>query len=456
MKGNNVRKFACRVYAYVTNAANPVSNIINVTATTNLGNLITQTGNSAGQFVGFNVTGSENEYIVSVLAQVNNFPSPAARIALYNLMVGDNTPQNVALNFDGVNDNVTLPCAVGNFATNQDFTISCWIKPDPIQPSGGSFNPNENDIITKRLDFGPGGNDQAPYPFEIRYLNQNRVTPSERNKIRVGQWDGTSFPSITSTTPLNDGKWHHVAYVRESSIFKLSIDGVQEGSTVADNAMGAIINNNPIQIGRRANGQNYFKGEIDEVRFWTVGKTATQIADERFCKTPPNTTNLQASYNFSNGVLHDNNALITQVQDAVGTNHSTLNNFAKTGDASNFVTGQVKYVKNDATGSNNGSSWANAFTNLQSALTATTCNDFFEVYVAKSNTFYKPAAPNGAANISFNIPTGMRIYGGFAGTEKSINQRNLALIHNDNKTTLSGDLGSNDAPFIFSTRTIVL
>ncbi len=45
----------------------------------------------------------------------------------------------------------------------------------------------------------------------------------------------------------------------------------------------------------------------------------------------------------------------------------------------------------------------------------------------------------------------MRIYGGFAGTEKSINQRNLALIHSTNQTTLSGDLSNNDTPFNFTT-----
>lgn len=38
----------------------------------------------------------------------------------------------------------------------------------------------------------------------------------------------------------------------------------------------------------------------------------------------------------------------------------------------------------------------------------------------------------------------MSIYGGFAGNEKSINQRNRALIQTTNETTLSGDLSGND------------
>jgi Concanavalin A-like lectin/glucanases superfamily len=431
--GNNVRKFSCQPIA--TNEAGNLRNDgISFTANTNLGNTAMQIGGYFGSnaFVGFSVSG-DNEYIVSITASFPSAPSPALFITIGNIMVGDNTPKNVALNFDGVNDYVAIPSTVGNVSTNGNFTVTCWIKPDATQPSSAS-NPDENDIISKWAGPGAGANNN--YPFVIRYLNSTSASP---NRIRAGQWDGTNFPNIVSTTPLNDGKWHHVAFVQESAIFKLYIDGVQEGITVTDYASNSTDNNTPLQIGRRGNGRNYFKGEIDEVRIWNLGKTATQIADERFCKTP-NSTNLVASYNFGNGVPHDNNPFITQVQDAVSTNHGTLNNFAKTGDVSNFVTGQVKYVKKDATGSNNGSSWTNAFLDLQSALAATTCNDLFDVWVAGGT--YKPAVSD--IVVSFNIPTGMSIYGGFAGNEESINQRNRALILTTNETTLSGDLGSND------------
>ncbi len=449
--GNNIRKFGCRTDGIDIAVANITTDVIRLTATTNLGAVATQTSVNGSRFVGFNVMG-ENEYLVSVTIQFNSTPSPAAYLSMQNIILGDNTPQNVALNFDGSNDYVSIPSAVGNFATNQDFTVSCWIKPDPNQPTpSGQFYSYDNDIITKRNDQSASISD--PYPFEIRYLNVNYPVVTDRHKIKVGQWDGTTFKEVTSATAVNDGKWHHVAFVRtggNSGVFKLYIDGVQEGSNVTDNANNNTTNIHPLQIGRKVNNQNFFKGEIDEVRIWSFGKTATEIANERFCKTP-NATNLVVAYNFSNGVPHDNNSLITQVQDAVGTNHGTLNNFAKTGDASNFVTGQVKYVNNDDAGNNNGSSWTNVFPSLQIALTANTCNDLFDVYVAKGNASYKPAFSD--VNISFNIPTGMRIYGGFAGTEKSINHRNLALIRTTNETTLSGDLSINDSdiPFNFTT-----
>jgi hypothetical protein len=444
MKGNNVRKFACKVYAYVTAVTNPSNNIINVIALTNLGNQFLQTGNNAGQFVGFNVTGNENEYITAVFVQFPNTPSPAARIALYSIMVGDNSPQNVALNFDGVDDYVSIPSNTGNNTGSfVSFTVTCWIKPDANQSTTSSPNPDENDIISKWAGLGSGTNNK--YPFVVRYLNTTRAIASERGKILVGIWDGANFPTIISTTAVNDGKWHHVAFVKTNitNTLTLYIDGLPNGS-ITNTIASSTTNNTPLQIGRRGNGQNYFRGDIDEVRIWSVNKSQADIQAEMFCKNP-NTTGLQAAYNFSNGVPHDNNPLIMQVQDASTLlSHGTLNSFAKTSDISNFVTGQVKYVR--ATSGGNGSSWSNAFAEPQQALPANTCNDLFDVYVAKGT--YTPAAAN--VNFSFEIPSGMRIYGGFAGTEKSINQRNLALIHSTNKTTLSGDLNGNDTAFNFT------
>ncbi len=447
--GNNVRKFGCNVIGLNATMTAGTLDIISLTATTNLGNTATQTGGGAGgQFVGFNVTGNENEYIVSVTASFQTTPSPVAFIILHSIMFGDNSPQNVALNFDGGDDYVSIPSTVGNFTTNQDFTVTCWIIPNTTQTTQSGQNPDENDIISKWAGLGAGVNNN--YPFVIRYLNQNRTNIAERGKIRVGQWDGTNFPIITSTTAVNDGRWHHVAFVKTGTILKLYIDGVQEGGDVTDNASNATNNTTPLQFGRRGNNESYFKGEIDEVRIWNVAKSAIQIDDEKFCKTPLS-ANLVAFYNFNNGVPHDNNAIISQINEASNSaNNGILNGFAKTGDASNFVTGQVRYVKKDATGSNNGSSWANAFIDLQSALINYSCNNLFEVYVAKSLTSYKPGPPLASLTISFEIPEGMRLYGGFAGTEKSINQRNMALIHTTNKTTLSGDFGSNDTAFNFT------
>ncbi|GEM_PF-1872233 len=99
------------------------------------------------------------------------------------------------------------------------------------------------------------------------------------------------------------------------------------------------------------------------------------------------------------------------------------------------------YVNQAATGSNNGTSWANAYTDLQSALTNGSLADGDEVWIAKG-TYYPTNTANTA--ISFEITKGISVYGHFDGTEQSISERDLsdALDLNASRTVLSGNIGA--------------
>ncbi len=93
------------------------------------------------------------------------------------------------------------------------------------------------------------------------------------------------------------------------------------------------------------------------------------------------------------------------------------------------------FVKADAAGSNNGTSWTNAYTDLQSALSAASAED--EIWVAAGT--YKPDTDTDRTK-SFVMKADVPIYGGFAGTESARDQRDPAT----NVTILSGDIGVED------------
>lgn len=93
---------------------------------------------------------------------------------------------------------------------------------------------------------------------------------------------------------------------------------------------------------------------------------------------------------------------------------------------------KVIYVKQGSNG--NGSSWTNAFGSLQNALDEANFGD--QIWVAKGK--YLPTTTSNR-NEAFNIQDGVELYGGFAGFEQDINQRNWA----DNLTILSGEIGSS-------------
>lgn len=93
------------------------------------------------------------------------------------------------------------------------------------------------------------------------------------------------------------------------------------------------------------------------------------------------------------------------------------------------------FVNINAAGANDGTSWANSYTNLQDALDAATAGE--QIWVAAGT--YRPEGPTpDSSHFIALIP--VKLYGGFAGTETLLSQRDL----NSNLTILSGDILNDD------------
>jgi hypothetical protein len=106
--------------------------------------------------------------------------------------------------------------------------------------------------------------------------------------------------------------------------------------------------------------------------------------------------------------------------------------------------GKIIYVDGSAAGTNNGSSWADAYNYLQDALIdANTAKKPVEILIAQG--IYKPDQGEtmnlGERSATFQLINSVAIYGGYAGTgELSSDTRDIELY----ETILSGNLDDND------------
>jgi len=103
----------------------------------------------------------------------------------------------------------------------------------------------------------------------------------------------------------------------------------------------------------------------------------------------------------------------------------------------------VYYVDANATGANDGSSWTDAYNNITDALANTNLND--AVWVAKGR--YTLADKNTPISINTNE---VDIIGGFSGTETTLADRDLTVIHTTNATIFTGDINGDDVDGDFS------
>jgi hypothetical protein len=207
------------------------------------------------------------------------------------------------LDFDGVNDYVTIPhSSTLNFGTG-DFTIEAWI-----------LNSNTTGSIWKRI-FTKRGNASAWYSLSLNF-----------NRLIIELAGGVSFTAGPAIQ--NDGRWHHVAAIRSGNTINLYIDGNKYSGTSPSYGINTD-NNFLAEIGNwltEAYGGEKYRGKIDEIRVWNIARTDSEIRENihRELPNPLSEPNLMAYYNFnqsSGTVLPDyssnsNNGTLTNMDPA--------------------------------------------------------------------------------------------------------------------------------------------
>jgi len=269
--------------------ANATVTVQDATAPTAVAQSVSTTVNASGRAyvspVSVNNGSTDNCGITNMALSASSFGSCAA---------------SAALNFDGADDYSVLPVLPQN-----DFTLEYWMK--TTQTAGGSTQWYQGAGI---LDAEVGG------------VTNDYGTALLGNKVAFGI--GNPDITIISTTPVNDGNWHHVAATRDATtgIFKLYVDGVLEASSTASTAARNVPTN--MVLGAMHTFVSYFQGQLDEVRVWSTVRTAAEIALFRDKAMAPNSTGLLAYYDMNDA---PNSTTIADRTAAART--ATLNNFTQ-------------------------------------------------------------------------------------------------------------------------------
>jgi hypothetical protein len=165
--------------------------------------------------------------------------------------------------------------------------VDDYLSATPAVPAGNSPYTIEAWIKTTAMNTGTiaaWGN----FGFNSQ-VNAFRLTPTGL----VNYWWGNDL----SVTVNLIGAWHHVAATFDGTTRRILVDGVVLGSGPA---LGHNAGSGNFHIGS-ANGGEFFAGQMDEVRVWSVGRTATQIQGAMRRQLPGNEPGLVVCYRFDDG-----------------------------------------------------------------------------------------------------------------------------------------------------------
>ncbi|MEQ6120781.1 T9SS type A sorting domain-containing protein [Reichenbachiella sp. MALMAid0571] len=308
----------------------------------------------------------------------------------------------------------------------------------------------------------------------------------------------SGYNDVLSSTTIADGQWHHVtfsAHGYQYSFFngpyqrydyfvnydyKIYIDGIQENAQTVSTPIGSrtglywdLTPSGYITFGnsRGLNSTERYLESLDDIRLYGKLLSASEIqvlAREGVCSPPLSVEivstgsasgtaswyddPLSSSWDLAYVATGDNVVNGTTISGIATNNHTITGLTANTtydvyirSNCGNTVTDWspkgtfttlegILYVDKSATGANDGSSWADAYTDLQTALPLATGTK--PIWVAAGT--YTPHVSDRKG--TFNIPNNVVLYGGFDGTETNLSERDVKT----NVTILSGDLLGND------------
>ncbi len=207
-----------------------------------------------------------------------NFEVAARKPATTN---GSATPNHV-LHLGGNREFAKLPSRV--FGDLEEATVEGWVKWERFTKRARFF------------DFGREG--------QTIYVESGAIdNPGLLFRISTGQ---ENFGDV-SVRALRTNQWMHIAAVSGKQGMRLYLNGLLVGSNAYAGNFRSTGNNENNYLGRSNwGGDDYFHGQMDEVRVWVTARSQEQIRSNMFARLTGSEEGLAGLWNFDASEVADN------------------------------------------------------------------------------------------------------------------------------------------------------
>jgi hypothetical protein len=162
------------------------------------------------------------------------------------------------LQFDGINDFINIPGASA-LSPGSAVTVEAWV-------SAGATGQ-----IRTLVSKDSTATDRS-YNLSLSASNNPQFTIQTAN----------GPVSVTSSVVLTAGTWAHVAGTYDGTTINVYVNGELTGT--GGQTGNITYNNSPLYIGKTGPSAAFFNGSLDEIKIWSVARTAAQIRQNMHTK----------------------------------------------------------------------------------------------------------------------------------------------------------------------------
>jgi hypothetical protein len=189
-------------------------------------------------------------------------------------------------------DYVVVPDS-GSLDLSDALTLEAWIRRGTGSAGWTPLFDRSADNNTKGFQLGIAPTDEDGVDGNLSVL-------------RFSLGDGTAATNAYGTTSIPIHRWVHVAATWDGQAMRILVDGQEDGLPVPFAGPVSYLDDHETWLGRARPDGDGFRGEIDEMRIWSVARTGVQLRSSASCdfrEAPPPAT-LRAWWRF-NGTAQD-------------------------------------------------------------------------------------------------------------------------------------------------------